>query len=128
LSYDFLTFYTNGNSATRISGEVDWQQQTFSLGSGSQTLRWTYSKDSSVSRGQDKGWLDQVAFTPSGTPAIPLTATKSGSQYVLSWANAAFSLQCAPAVTGTYTNIPGATSPYTNTITGGKRFFRLIAN
>ena len=36
--------------------------------------------------------------------------------------------RCAPAVTGTYTNISGATSPYTNTIAGGKRFFRLIAN
>jgi hypothetical protein len=28
-------------------------------------------------------------------------------------------------VTGTYTNIPNATSPYTNSITGSQLFFRL---
>jgi hypothetical protein len=37
-------------------------------------------------------------------------------------------LQSAPTVTGTYTNVPGATSPYTNAITGSQKFFRLIAN
>jgi hypothetical protein len=31
----------------------------------------------------------------------------------------------APAITGTFTNVPGATSPYTNVITGGQQFFRL---
>ena len=31
-----------------------------------------------------------------------------------------------PAITGTFTNIPGATSPYTNVISSGQRFFRLI--
>ena len=44
---------------------------------------------------------------------------------VLSWTNAAFGLQSAPAVTGTFTDIPGASSPFTNSITGGQRFFRL---
>jgi hypothetical protein len=35
-------------------------------------------------------------------------------------------LQSAPAVTGTFTNIPGATnSPYTNPITAAQQFFRL---
>ena len=47
-----------------ISGEVDWQQLSFNIPSGTHTLQWVYSKDASVSVGQDAGWLDQVTFTP----------------------------------------------------------------
>jgi len=31
-------------------------------------------------------------------------------------------LQSAPNITGTFTNLPGATSPYTNPITGAHKF------
>ena len=48
------------------------------------------------------------------------------NEAVLTWTNAAFSLQAAPNVTGAYTNIPGATSPYTNVLSGSRQFFRLI--
>jgi len=41
---------------------------------------------------------------------------------------AAFNLQTAPEITGNFTNIPDATSPYTHPVTGGRRFFRLIGN
>jgi alpha-tubulin suppressor-like RCC1 family protein len=68
--FDFLSFYIDGtNYAARISGEVDWQQETFLIGSGSHTLRWIYAKDPDVSVGQDAGWLDQVSFTPPLLPA-----------------------------------------------------------
>jgi hypothetical protein len=43
----------------------------------------------------------------------------------LNWTNAGFSLQSAPAVTGTFTNIHGATSPYTNPAPRAQQFFRL---
>jgi hypothetical protein len=39
---------------------------------------------------------------------------------------AAFHLQCAPAISGPFANIPGATSPYTNPITGDRQFFGLL--
>jgi hypothetical protein len=47
---------------------------------------------------------------------------------ILTWTDAALSLQCAPTITGTFTNMPGATSPCTNPITGDQQFFRLIPN
>jgi hypothetical protein len=47
---------------------------------------------------------------------------------VLTWGNPAFSLQVAPTPTDIYTNVPGAASPYTNTITGSQMFFRLKSN
>jgi len=47
------------------------------------------------------------------------------NNFVLSWTGS-FSLQSATNVTGTYTNIPSATSPYTNNINSApKKFFRL---
>ena len=59
---------------------------------------------------------------------IPLSLQRAGNHLVLSWTNAAFRLQCAPAVTGPFTNVTKATSPYTHLITGAQQFFRLIAN
>jgi hypothetical protein len=37
---------------------------------------------------------------------------------VVSWTNAGFNLQSAPFVTGPFTKIVGATSPFTNAFTG----------
>ncbi|HUA65133.1 MAG TPA: hypothetical protein VME24_04750 [Alphaproteobacteria bacterium] len=57
--------------------------------------------------------------------APKLNISQSGNQVVLTWADSTYSLQSAPAVTGPYTTVSGATSPYSYAITGGKRFFRL---
>ena len=59
---------------------------------------------------------------------IPLLVEVNVDSLVLSWTNAVFSLQSSPKSTGTFTNIPGSTSPYTNPITGAQQFFRLISN
>lgn len=44
---------------------------------------------------------------------------------VLSWNDPSYSLYSAPTVNGTYTKITGATSPYTNSITGTQMYFRV---
>jgi hypothetical protein len=49
-------------------------------------------------------------------------------QLVLSWTNAGFTLQSAPDLTATFTNIPAATSPFTNPLTAPQQFFRLKGN
>jgi len=59
-------------------------------------------------------------------PSIYLQTTSD--HLVLSWTNSAFSLQSAEEVSGTFTNIPAATSPYTNAVTGLRQYFRLQAN
>ncbi len=56
---------------------------------------------------------------------VPLDLKRAGNNVVLTWPNASFSLQAAPAATGLYTNVSGATSPYTNPIAGRATFFRL---
>ena len=69
-----------------------------------------------------------VLFAQSIYAPIPLNIQRSGSGVILSWSDTAFALQSAPAATGTFTNIPGATSPHTNSVNTTQQFFRLIAN
>jgi uncharacterized repeat protein (TIGR03803 family) len=59
---------------------------------------------------------------------IPLNIKVTGGKLVLNWTNTAFSLQASATVSGTFSNVTGATSPYTNTTTGSQQFFRLQAN
>jgi photosystem II stability/assembly factor-like uncharacterized protein len=58
-------------------------------------------------------------------PRPELRIVRSGSSVILSWTNSTFSLQAAPNGSGAFTNIPGATSPYTNTSASPRQFFRL---
>lgn len=80
--YDYLEFYIDSALQSEISGEVNWQQKSFSLASGSHTLVWSYSKDRSVSAGSDAGWLDRVQFTSTPTSTITVTAPNGGEKWV----------------------------------------------
>lgn len=62
--FDYLEVYVDDVFNSAISGEVNWQQKSLVIGNGAQTIRWLYSKDSSVDDGQDLGWVDEVSFTP----------------------------------------------------------------
>ena len=67
LNYDFLKFYIDGVEKARISGTTKvWEQKTYSITSGTHTLTWNYTKDGSVSKGSDCGWVDKVEYTGSG--------------------------------------------------------------
>ena len=57
---------------------------------------------------------------------IPLLVAPSGQDLVLTWVNPAFTLQRAPEVTGIYTNVPGASSPYTTVADSARGFYRLF--
>ena len=63
---------------------------------------------------------------PAGPDAIPLAIQNLGSRVVLSWADPAFSLASSPDITGSYQKIAGAVSPYTNTVSGDTKYFRLV--
>jgi len=79
-NFDYLEFYIDGVLQHSISGEVAWQQKTYSISSGSHTFKWRYYKDGSVSSGSDAGWVDQVII-PSGVvlPTVTVTATDSSA-------------------------------------------------
>jgi hypothetical protein len=69
-----------------------------------------------------------VTGTNAASIPIPLVARRNSNTLILTWSDPDFGLQAAPAVTGTYTDVPGATSPYTNAIGASLKFFRLKAN
>lgn len=58
--WDFLRFYIDGNEVDTWSGEEDWDQESFAIQAGLHTFRWTYTKDGSVSNGQDTAWVDDI--------------------------------------------------------------------
>lgn len=84
--FDKLEFLINGVVQASISGEVDWQQRTFSIPPGLPLLQWRYSKDSSGSAGQDSAWVDQVAVLPNP----PVITTQPVSKTVEMGTNVTF--------------------------------------
>lgn len=70
-NYDKLRFSVNGVEQSSISGtdDLNWHQPGFDLPPGSNTVRWSYTKDGSLDRGYDAGWVDEVQFTPGLTLA-----------------------------------------------------------
>ncbi len=77
------------------------------------------------------GNLNSFEFSPPPAAApIPLNIQLTAGMVVLSWNDpqSAFSLYAAPSLTGSFTNVPNARSPFTNAISGAQQFFRLQAN
>ena len=65
--------------------------------------------------------LSYLAFPPPPIARI----RRAGSNIVLAWPDALYNLQAGTAVTGPFTNLPAATSPFTNAAGGRAQFFRL---
>jgi PKD repeat protein len=59
-SYDYLKFYIDGVEQAKIAGTVNWTQKTYTVSSGSHTLKWSFIKDAYVSSGSDCGWVDKL--------------------------------------------------------------------
>ncbi|MDD3421678.1 MAG: S8 family serine peptidase, partial [Methanocellales archaeon] len=60
--HDFLRFYIDDVEQNNISGNTSWAQKTYSISSGTHTLKWQYSKDTSNSVGEDCGWVDKLEY------------------------------------------------------------------
>jgi len=73
-NYDFLTLYLNDveqtGSLAKIAGTVEWIQKTVAIPAGTNTLKWSYIKDYSLSSGSDAAWVDQIVYTPTVLPEI----------------------------------------------------------
>ncbi len=57
---DFLSFYVDNLTEASISGDVDWEFQSFKITSGTHTLKWEYSKNEALSIDSDAGWVDWI--------------------------------------------------------------------
>ena len=60
--FDYLKFYIDGTERSEWSGEQDWIEVSFPVEAGTRKFEWTYSKDSSTSKGEDTAWIDDITF------------------------------------------------------------------
>ena len=60
--FDSLRFYIDGAQQGEWSGQHDWAEVSFPVTAGTHTFEWTYSKDGSVSQGEDTVWIDDIVL------------------------------------------------------------------
>jgi fibronectin type 3 domain-containing protein len=75
------------------------------------------------------GGINGFQIVPTGVVApsqIRLNVSYAAGNVTLTWADPSFSLQSATNVNGPYTTIVGATSGYTQSVSGTQKFYRLI--
>jgi alpha-tubulin suppressor-like RCC1 family protein len=81
---DFLHFSIDGVEKSKIGGNVNWQQKSYSVTTGTaatvHTLRWTYTKDATIAAGADAGWIDMVRITHYAK--LTLTTPNGGEVYL----------------------------------------------
>ena len=64
-NWDKLFFKIDDENKAEWSGDIDWTQASFVLTPGTHRLTWAYTKDSSLSSGEDCAWIDNVSFPAS---------------------------------------------------------------
>ena len=94
-TWDFFNFYVNGDSRIHVSGTSGgWTEYTETLAAGTYELKWEYTKDGSVSHGDDCAyvddlllvnnnttWTDIISLTAPGATSTPWTPVAVGTDY-----------------------------------------------
>ena len=75
-NYDKFHFYIDDVEKVVASGTVDWTHVSYPVTAGEHTLKFTYSKDNSVSNGTDCAWIDDVRL-PRPLPQYTIGVTAS---------------------------------------------------
>ncbi len=120
-------FCQNGNVPALGAGIYNYNYQ--GSGSGPVNIGWRMDNDFHPF----VGTIDEVAFYNKAltqaqvqnhfNASVRLTIKRSGNDYILSWPLG--TLQQADGLRATWSDLPLVTSPYTNTITGTGKFFRV---
>ena len=83
-NYDKLIFSVDGTAVRNISGEVDWTQFYYvAPAAGTYTFTWSYTKDGSVDRNNDEGYLDNVYVGEA--PEVPEADMYAFNSFEGSW-------------------------------------------
>ncbi len=109
VNYDYLKFYIGGTLQYQVSGEVDWQQKSYTLSPGWHTLKWTYAKDSSMSRGSDCAWVDKVELVETAPGGGSLANALDSSKLIF---NTSGDSDWASQTTVSYYDSDAAQSPF----------------
>jgi hypothetical protein len=77
--YDYLRFYIDSIQTDYWSGEKGWTEESYPVSEGTHTLKWMYTKDSNVSKGYDRAWIDYIVF-----PRFSFSKNNTGIVRILS--------------------------------------------
>lgn len=66
-NYDFLRFYIDDELMDQWSGTQNWQEVSYPITAGYHRFSWVYVKDYSVSRGDDRAYIDAICFPDTNT-------------------------------------------------------------
>jgi subtilisin family serine protease len=105
--YDRLALMLDGVTQGWVSGNIDWEQRFYDIGSGTHTIRWAYIKTAEFPSGVDAGWVDQVSFTPL---AAPLNLAEALDAPSLAWRTIGVPGSSAPWYGQSVTSISGGDS------------------
>lgn len=70
VNYDKLSFYVDNEEKGQWSGTTLWSKVHYPVSQGTHTFTWTYSKDHSVSQGQDRVWIDEFLIEPGSATIV----------------------------------------------------------
>ncbi|HTV63217.1 MAG TPA: hypothetical protein VMH30_11680, partial [Verrucomicrobiae bacterium] len=84
--------------------------------SGVDDANWTWASYETVAQNSSFETYSAVASS-----TVTLTIQRSGNQVILTWPQG--TLQSATQVAGPYNDVPDATSPYTNAVSGTQQQF-----
>jgi hypothetical protein len=76
--WDYLSFYIDNVYQTAMSGYREWGNVSFSISAGAHTLKWIYSKDSSLTYYEDSGWIDNITVGGVDLGMVDLAMTNNG--------------------------------------------------
>lgn len=79
--YDFLSYSIDGIFQEKISGEVNWTLKTKSLTQGEHTITFEYRKDSSIERGSDCGWVDNMVISSGAAASSGRNKTENNNSF-----------------------------------------------
>ena len=57
-----MVFYIDGEMQDRWSGETDWDFVSYEVSAGTHIFEWRYDKSPNGSAGEDRCWIDDIAF------------------------------------------------------------------
>jgi hypothetical protein len=103
----------NGNSY-QYTGLIDEAR----IHSGLESSNWVWACYMTVAANSSF-----ESYSAISSSVVTLSIQMSGNQIILTWPEGV--LQSASAVTGPYSDVPTAASPYTNTVTGAQEFYRV---
>lgn len=70
--YDALRITRGSTGVFLLSGQTGWQRFVIPVPEGTHTIRFAYTKDTSVTVGQDTAWVDQVTWSTTGIRGGPI--------------------------------------------------------